>query len=188
MKTLKQTLIIAAAIIPTIVLAPYTALIFSEPTIVKFANHINHINPQEEQCLATMVYGEARGESETGMIAVAYSAINRVQASNGKKSLCDVVLAPKQYSVFNYNAAFKELASRIESRPSTNNSLEQDAWKRAHKVTHLVMTKAVKDPTMGATHYLAPIVMKSKKYHTPKWAKEYKLVMTIDNHLFYKRV
>jgi len=138
---------------------------------------------QEEKCLATMVYGEARGEKETGMIAVAYSAINRAK----NKSVCEVVLAPKQYSIFNNNPTLREAAMSIDVEPEQKNDIDNTGWEKARQVAAQVMRKQVADPTAGATHYLAPAVMAKKGYKYPRWSREYALVAVIDNHKFYKQ-
>jgi len=156
---------------------------------VKYAGR-GHVNPavvaemSELKCLATMIYGEARGESRTGMVAVAYSAVNRAV----KKTVCDVVLAPKQYSIFNNNPALREVALTLHIAPRQKNSIDEKSWDEAMAVAKKVLTGKIKDPTNGATHYLAPDLMKIKKYKYPRWSRQFELVAVIDNHKFYKDV
>jgi spore germination cell wall hydrolase CwlJ-like protein len=137
----------------------------------------------EIKCLATMVYGEARGEKETGQVAVAYSAVNRAK---GKKSLCDVVLAPKQYSIFNNNPELRAAALSPTLPPARKNKIDQKSWENAVQVAEAVTKKKVPDPTKGSTHYLAPKAMAAFGYTYPKWSYQYTLVAVIDNHKFYK--
>lgn len=144
------------------------------PTIAEMA---------EQKCLATMVYGEARGEKELGQVAVAYSAVNRARHN---KTLCDVVLAPKQYSIFNNNPALKAAAMSLHLPPKIKNPIDQTNWEQAQTVAENVAGRKVPDPTNGSTHYLAPKVMKAKGYVYPKWSYQYTLVTVIDNHKFYK--
>ena len=141
------------------------------------------IDEQEHKCLATMIYGEARGESVQGMVAVAYTAVNRAV----KKRICRVVLAPKQYSIFNNNPALRAAATNLQVEPMQKNVIDNGSWKRALKVAEDVMKGKVKDPTNGSTYYLAPIVMGKKHYHYPQWSKEYQLTVIIDRHRFYKQ-
>jgi spore germination cell wall hydrolase CwlJ-like protein len=136
----------------------------------------------QEKCLATMVYGEARGEVKTGQVAVAYTALNRAV----NRSVCDVILAPKQYSIFNGNVELIAAAKSPDKNPDLKNEIDEESWKTAVEVARLVMNKEVTDPTKGSTHYLAPKVMKIKGYKYPKWSVQYKLVAVIDNHKFYK--
>lgn len=137
----------------------------------------------EIKCLATMVYGEARGESETGQVAVAYSAVNRAK---GKKSLCSVVLAPYQYSIFNNNPALRAAALSPNVEPKQKNAIDEKSWRSAMNIADAVFRKTVEDPTKGSTHYLAPAVMKAKGFTYPKWSRQYTPVAVIDNHKFFK--
>lgn len=169
------------------------------PTALEIPRHLKDLGPagygrgtvnpptvaemREMKCLATMIYGEARGEQETGQVAVAYSALNRARAN---KTLCDVVLAPKQYSIFNNNPELKAAAQSLHLPPRQKNVIDEQSWKQAQGVAELVVQRKVPDPTNGGTHYLAPKVMKSKGYVYPKWSYQYTLVAVIDNHKFYK--
>lgn len=138
----------------------------------------------QSKCLATMVYGEARGEARKGMVAVAYTALNRAR----NKTVCDVVLAPKQYSIFNDNPVLRAAAMSGNLDPKQKNVIDNAGWAMAKDVADTVIRGTVPDPTKGATHYLADKVMLAKGYKYPKWSKEFKLVVTIDNHKFYKPV
>lgn len=136
----------------------------------------------QEKCLAVTVYGEARGESYHGQLAVAYTVINRAK----KKSICNVALAPKQYSVFNDNPALRAAAMDPHLKPHKSNPIDQKSWNQAVMVARVAMHNLVADPTNGATHYLAPKLMKTKKFKYPKWSRQYTLVKVIDGHKFYK--
>jgi len=145
---------------------------------------IDPVDVEQEKCLAVMVYGEARGESEAGKVAVAYTALNRT----AKKTLCQVVLAPKQYSIFNNNPALRTAALSLHVEPAQKNIIDQNSWQKSMEVAAAVVRGYVPDPTNGSTHYLAPKVMASKGYKYPRWSKEYTLVAVVDNHKFYKPV
>lgn len=174
-----KTLIALAALVPlsiSIVQHEVPVVGLLHPSLIKT------VSAAEEKCLAVTVYGEARGESEKGQIAVAYTVLNRAK----NKSLCQVALAPKQYSIFNNNPELVAAAKSQHIEPRQQNPIDQRSWERAVKVSRLVMQGLVPDPTNGATHYLAPAVMKVKRYRYPKWSKQYTLVSTIDGHKFYK--
>lgn len=148
-----------------------------------------NINPptvsemQQVKCLATMIYGEARGETKIGQVAVAYSAMNRLRAN---KTLCDVVLAPYQYSIFNNNPELIAAAKSLHIEPKQKNVIDERSWDNAMEVAETVFKKSVPDPTKGSTHYLAPKVIAAKGFVYPKWSRQYKLVAVIDNHKFFK--
>jgi N-acetylmuramoyl-L-alanine amidase len=171
-----RRLLLLLALIPTSIEVAQTAMCVKFPTIVK-------ADPAQEKCLAVTIYGEARSEPTEGQIAVAFTVLNR--AAKGR-TLCDVALAPRQYSVFNNNPKLRAIAVSLHLIPEQKNIVDQQSWKQAVEVAQMVSRKYVQDPTNGATHYLASKVMKAKGYRYPKWSKEYKMVKEIENHKFYK--
>lgn len=171
-----RRLLLLLALIPTSVEVAQTAMCVKLPTIVT-------ADPAQEKCLAVTIYGEARSEPEQGQIAVAYTILNRAIKH---RTLCDVALAPRQYSVFNNNPKLRAIAVSLHLIPEQKNIIDQKSWEQAVRVAQMVTRKYVEDPTNGATHYLAAKVMKSKGYHYPKWSREYKMVREIENHKFYK--
>lgn len=140
------------------------------------------VSPKEIRCLATMIYGEARGETARGKVAVAYTAVNRA----AKTTVCNVILAPWQYSAFNDNNLLRAVALNHSLEPSQKNPIDRASWFESLNIAHLVLHRAVPDPTGGASHYIADKVMKIKKYRYPKWSKQYTQVAVIDNHRFFK--
>jgi spore germination cell wall hydrolase CwlJ-like protein len=177
-----RCLFLSLAIIPAALTSgchthPQGVVIFGEPTVVEVMP-----DPKEEKCLATMVYGEARGEPELGQVAVAYTAVNRAV----NRSVCDVVLAPKQYSIFNDNPTLKAAAMSLNVTPKHKNVVDEAAWPKAMEVARAVLRKAVPDPTKGSTHYLAPEAMAALGYEYPEWSKQYRMVAVIHGHKFYK--
>lgn len=170
-------LLISLAMIPT-ALGQGTHSTCFKPAAAAQVKH----SAQEEKCLATMIYGEARGEPRHGQIAVAYTALNRA----AKKTVCAVVLAPKQYSIFNNNAALRQAALSMHIEPVQKNPIDQQAWDTSVQVAKTVLKREVADPTGGATHYIADRLMKIKGYRYPTWSKQYTQVAVISNHRFFK--
>lgn len=183
MRLLIPTCILLA---PVVIMQSINPFRFHQTEVTHNAGR-GHVNPpvvaQLEQinCLATMVYGEARGESAVGQVAVAYTALNRAKT----KSVCDIVLAPKQYSIFNNNPALRAAALNLGVEPLQRNIIDEKSWKKAVLVAHNTYLGIVPDPTNGATHYVADKVMKIKKYRYPKWTKQFEQVATIENHRFF---
>lgn len=140
------------------------------------------VDTAQEKCLATVIYSEARGESLQGQVAVAFTVLNRAV----NRTLCQVVLSPKQYSAFNNNPALRAAALSKHLEPIQKNVIDKKSWEQSLTVARMVMANFVKDPSNGATHYIAPALMKIKHYHYPKWTKQYKLVAVINGHKFYK--
>ena len=110
--------------------------------------------------LARMLYGEGRDRSDAEKVAIAYSAINRI--NDGKKwngvDIRSVVLARKQYSCFNRNDT-----NRKKLMDPENKNYSPREWGKCLKISQDVLGGKLADPTGGATHY-----------HTgenPYWAK-----------------
>jgi N-acetylmuramoyl-L-alanine amidase len=140
------------------------------------------VDPHEAKCLATTIYGEARGESMRGQIAVAWTVLNRAVS----KKICDVVLAPMQYSVYNDNPELREAATSLRIAPKQNNVIDKISWKQATQLAMAVLRREIPDPTDGATHYLNPDLTKAQGYKLPAWAKEFTFVAFIDSHKFFR--
>lgn len=118
---------------------------------------------QEVECLATMIYHEARGEPELGQIAVGYTAINRTQSSYYPDSICDVVRQKSQY-----------VGMQREQEPKK----ERKAWDKILDLATLMYVGMVKDPTRGALWFHEVSVL-------PKWATKKKVTLTVNAHRFY---
>ena len=152
---------------------------------VLFANELSKYNARSKtiHCLATMIYGEARSESTRGQIGVAYTAKNRTK---NKDTICNEVVKPYQYSVFNGNPILIKVALNPDMMPRLTNATDSDSWEDAKLVAEAVYNGTVTDPTHGATHYLSPKLMKKQRLKMPKWAKRSRVIAIIENHKFFK--
>ena len=122
------------------------------------------VDEEQHRCLAMNVYHEARGERVEGQIAVAHVTINRVNHRKWKKSICEVVYQPKQFS---WTHLIKDPTPK-----------EKKAWEQAKVIARDVMIGNTEDPTKGAVYYHANWV-------NPTWANYMDLSKVIGNHLFY---
>lgn len=118
----------------------------------------------EVRCLAQMIYSEARGEGQKGMIAVAYVAINRAQDPKYPKTICGVVKQPYQFEGM--------------TKPF-NPEKEPSSWKQAKDTAILTMTGLFPDVTNGAKYFHTPDIL-------PSWARVKERVLYLGNHIFYK--
>ena len=131
---------------------------------------------RDERVIALTILGEARGEGEIGMFAVA--CVIQRRSWEREKTSAEICLQPWQFSIWN---AGKGKVKR-----------ERDLWhlwdsKHMMYARHLARCLnneriVLFDITEGANHYY------SKKYlkAPPNYLKEYKPVVTIKNHVFYK--
>jgi len=128
----------------------------------------------EPDLLARCIWGEARGESIRGKLAVAHVVLNRVNArSYYGGSIKEVILKPLHFSCFNEN---DPNLARILCLDSSNPDF---AYCRA--VADISLLAGNPDPTGGATHYHAAGTR-------PSWvgSPQMKFLCQIGNHLFYR--
>ncbi len=135
---------------------------------------------REIDILARTIWGEARGESVSGMEAVASVILNRVAIAEkfgGKywwgNSIETVCRKRLQFSCWN------------ETDPNYHKLLAVGSDDKAFSVALRIARRAVggmlDDKTNGATHYHAQSV-------NPFWANSAVQTCTIGNHVFYKDV
>ena len=126
----------------------------------------------EQQCLATGIYFEARGESVKGQAAVAQVILNRVRNPAYPKTICGVVY---QNEDWRNRCQFSFACDNIKDRVNS-----QYHWRMAREVAMAVTAGKIWLPQVGsATHYHAV-------YVRPKWAKTMEKVGRIGLHVFYR--
>ncbi len=131
----------------------------------------------ETDTLARTIWGEARGEGEQGMQAVASVVMNRVAVAREKGSywwgnnIIQVCQKPYQFSCWN------------RTDPNYRKLLDVDAgnlyFATALRIARRALAGSLKDPTNGATHYHAAGT-------NPYWAKNENPVGVIGKHIFYR--
>lgn len=124
----------------------------------------SHATATQWQCMIKNVYHEARGEGIAGMQAVALVTLNRAAQQN--KTICEVVYARKQFSWTN--------TAKGRNKPLTDNT------SLVFAVVSKAMTGKLMDITNGATHYHTKAVK-------PVWRKSLTNLLTINNHIFYRK-
>ena len=128
----------------------------------------------QEVLLRLVLWGEARGESSLGKLAVLWVIRNR--AAKTGKSISDVILAPLQFSSFNANDP---------NRAQMLDAWRHDAatWTAIDALCELAETwPALPDPTKGADHYYVANML-----NPPKWgrgSKDWNETTMIGRHVF----
>lgn len=102
-------------------------------------------NQPDDVLHAMLVWGEARGESREGKLAVAYVAVNR--ALKWERRLASVILRPWQFSCFNPNDPNREKLLH----PEQHGSLA--TWEECWLLAEAARGRLEPDPSHGATHY-----------------------------------
>lgn len=127
---------------------------------------------QEIDVLARTLWGEARGEGQRGMQAVANVIMNRVNAlswfGNTVESVCK---KPYQFSCWNANDPNSRQCQMVTTADA--------AFKQCLNIATLAVNGRLADITGGANHYHAAGTH-------PSWADNSKKTAVIGNHIFYK--
>ncbi|HBO50080.1 MAG TPA: cell wall hydrolase [Alphaproteobacteria bacterium] len=124
------------------------------------------------EIMAKTIFGEARGETEQGQIAVACCILNRFKAKKwySGRTVAATCLKPWQFSCWN------------KSDPNAQ-KLATLTFPAYSKYFPIIEKAKQKDIVNGATHYYAPAVCSM-----PAWAKGKKPCAKIGGHLFFKGI
>jgi spore germination cell wall hydrolase CwlJ-like protein len=126
----------------------------------------------EQKCLATAIYFEARGESPKGQAAVAQVILNRVRNPAYPNSICGVVYQNDDWTNrCQFSFACDGIRDVIRDRA---------AFELAQQVALAVTAGKIFLPEVASsTHYYAT-------YVSPKWARAMQRMTQIGTHLFYR--
>ncbi len=133
----------------------------------------------EIDVLARTIWGEARGQGNKGLEAVANVVLNRVEIATKRgrywwgNNIIQVCQKPYQFSCWNRSdPSFKKLQAVDERNKYFVTCL---------RIARRAVIGALADHTHGATHYHA-------NYVSPYWIKGETPTITIKDHIFYKLV
>lgn len=110
------------------------------------------------ECLARLVFGEARGESYEGMVAVASVALNRLESGQFGKTIRDVIFQPGAFTAVS----------------------DGQYYLKPNAISYSAAEAALKgwDPSDGALYYWNPAKA------TSKWIWSRNIIKTIGRHVF----
>lgn len=138
------------------------------------------VTERDRDIVARTIWGEARGESTAGQIAVAWTVRNRVEDGKATswwgEGYAGVCQKPFQFSCWNKsdpNYAFLIGIKQIPFRELAQARIAADQ----------VIDGKMPDPTGSATHYYATAMPKA-----PIWARGAKQTLKIGGHIFFKDV
>lgn len=143
----------------------------------------------DRQVLIVTLYGEARGESIVGRIAVGCVIRNRVRSTAFQGGYREVCLAPWQFSCWKMqggaaNCATTHQAARILLTSTVgripNADLREAAW-----IADGILSGDCRDVTFGATHYMTGELFQT---NPPQWAASMRVVAQLGNHVFLRAV
>jgi spore germination cell wall hydrolase CwlJ-like protein len=125
----------------------------------------SEVGDASQECLATAVYFEARGEPLAGQLAVAEVVLNRARSGRYPPDVCAVVKQPAQFS-FVRRGQFP-LADRAS-----------DAWRRAVAISRIASAGLLANLPQSVLWYHAD-------YVAPSWGKRLRRETKIGLHIFY---
>ena len=130
----------------------------------------NTLSTYDRDVVTRTILGEAAGEGEAGMAAVASVIKNRVEDPRWGDDPADVALQLQQFSAWNAGAGGNDLVARYNSG--------DPEYERAAQIADMVFEGRMADQTSGATHYYSPRGMQDlveqgvQTNETPNWLRE----------------
>ena len=115
-------------------------------------------NSSDLALLARLIYGEARGESYTGKVAVGAVVLNRVKSASFPNTISGVIYQPYAFTAVSDG----QINLTPDSSCTEAAKAAMNGW----------------DPTYGAIYYYNPSTA------TSKWIYSRKTTITIGNHVF----
>jgi len=143
------------------------------------ADSFGHLD--DKQLTALTIYGEARGESRDGRIAVGSVIMERVKHREWDgETIHEVCLMPYQFSCYlPHDPNFRELARIAEA---WDESFPKSATLRqCYKIASGLIEGTIERNVNGALQYLNPRACKE----LPEWTKTMKMVDAVGHHVFY---
>jgi Cell Wall Hydrolase len=131
------------------------------------------MNDQDKDFMVRTVMGEAGDEPDAGKAAVAHVILNRLKTGEYGDTARGIVTAPGQFEP--WQTRRKELLSY---------NPKSKEYQAAKSIVDDVVAGKIADPTSGATHFLAPDIMKARGTPNPDWARGTP-VAKIGGHSFF---
>jgi spore germination cell wall hydrolase CwlJ-like protein len=148
------------------------------PKISNENSAVQAFYPSDKACMAVNLFFEAGGEGKRGMQAVAAVTYNRSEHWAYKGSICNVVLAPRQFS-WTHQKGYTSVLKLLQGDTSELSAKDTKSYNLAVDIASR--------PRIEFTSVLPKNVL---FYHSvkvkPYWVKNKVQVAHIGNHLFYK--
>jgi spore germination cell wall hydrolase CwlJ-like protein len=120
----------------------------------------------DQDCLATAIYFESRGEPIEGQLAVANVVMNRAASGHYPTDLCDVITQHAQFSFVRHGVM-----------PMANRASE--AWRKAVAIAHIAEDRLTQAAVSSS------VLWYHATYVAPSWGKRLTREGQIGLHIFY---
>lgn len=145
--------------------------LFSKTTVAVLIATVSPAMSDSLQCLQRNIYWEARNQSITGQVLVAWTTLNRTDDPRWPNTVCDVVYQSHQFSwTIGGNTG------------NVHAPGEAEVWQTAGQVaraTWISWVTDAHDPSGGATHF-------HTRWITPSWSHHLQVTRQEQDHVFYK--
>jgi len=131
-------------------------------------------------CLALNLYFEARDQPVVGQVAVGFSTMNRVADKRYPNTVCGVVQQARYHEWDMDNPIRNQCQYSWFCDGRSDVPMDDKAMLEAIILAQNIYYGKLPDNSNGATHYHATWI------DTPYWAKDMTVVLTINQHIFYK--
>lgn len=121
---------------------------------------------QDQDCLASAVYFESRGEPIEGQLAVANVVLNRAASGRYPPDLCQTITQHAQFSFVRHGRI--PMADRAS-----------EAWRKAVAIAHIAEDK------LAQAEVPASVLWYHATYVSPSWGKRLTRETQIGLHIFY---
>lgn len=152
---------------------------------------MNMVTQQDILCLAATIWGEARGESYEGKLAIGHVVLNRLQKPGwwSRQSAADVpadtiaavCIEPLQFSCWNAGDLNSIDVRRLAAASFQFNKLGDYDYRVCLRAALETVDAPGNDPTLGSTNYHASGSL-------PPWAVRKAPAAVIGRHMFYNNV
>lgn len=160
---------------------------FKEILVVLAAESDSYIRSRlaPTHTVALTIWGEARGETERGQIAVGCVIRNRLNRRSYGATWKKICLKPYQFSCWwpkggeaNYQACMTIARALVAGE-----SIADKALAAILVLTRGIMQGVVEDLTNGADHYMT---VEQWQLHPPSWVRNLTPVAHVGHHVFFK--
>ncbi len=143
-----------------------------KPTLPELRQAVPDYAEERDYLIRTIAF-EASGEPEEGKAAVAHVILNRKTSGRWGDYIKDVVTHPWQFEPW--------MTRRLEME---NLSLDDPRYQDAARIADAVLAGEMPDPTVGATHFLNPVIVRQRRGGSlPSWTRGEG--QPIGRHTFY---
>jgi len=137
---------------------------------------LSQSNAEDQKCLASAMYYEARDQGWRGMMAVGVVIQNRVDHPKYPDTICEVVRQGRywQGNPVRHKCQFSYYCDGKPERPA-----EKESWTTAQGLAQLLLLGSIEIVGLeDVTHYHATWV-------TPHWSKVFERRYRLGDHIFY---